>query len=306
MQIRLWGVRGSIPFPGPRTVRYGGNTTCIEVRTREGHLIILDAGTGIFPLAHTLLDEQPISARIFITHSHWDHIQGLPFFLPLFHAGNQIELYATAGEGAGEGPERVMRSQFQFSYFPVGEMGLKSPIQYRTVVAGEDIVVGSARVRPVAMNHPGGSVGYLITECDCSVFFTGDHEPYATATGVGAYSAEQEPHDHALASLIRGVDLVIADSMYTQEEYPARAGWGHGTFDSCMRLALTANARHLLCTHHESNRSDDELEQVLKVAVDRHAGVLNGLTVQLAREGDSFVLDSSGLDHQEVLNKVRA
>jgi phosphoribosyl 1,2-cyclic phosphodiesterase len=126
MKMKFWGVRGSIPSPGPNTQRYGGNTTCIEVRTDDNDLIILDGGTGIFPLAQTLLKELPITAHIFNTHSHWDHIQGMPFFLPIFIPGNTVNVYGAFDPISGAGPERVMNIQMQYSYFPVRESEIRS------------------------------------------------------------------------------------------------------------------------------------------------------------------------------------
>lgn len=295
MKVKFWGVRGSIPSPGSKTVRYGGNTTCIEVRTDDGHLIILDGGTGIFPLAESLLAEQPVSARIFNTHSHWDHIQGLPFFLPLFSSGNHIRLYATNGLGLEDGPERILRAQLQYSYFPINEVKFKSPIHYRTVTPDKAIAVGSATVTPISLNHPGGDVGYLISDNGKSVFFTGDHEPYpnlagADDAGVAPYDPVTNPQNYALAQALKGIDLLIVDSTYTHDEYQTKQGWGHGTFDSSIRLAKTAEVGALYCTHHEPSRSDDELELALSEALTRHANTIGNLTVHLAREGEEIVL----------------
>jgi phosphoribosyl 1,2-cyclic phosphodiesterase len=126
MKVRFWGVRGSIASPGPNTVRYGGNTTCIEIRTDDNELIILDAGTGIFPLSQTLLAELPLTANVLITHSHWDHIQGLPFFIPNFIPGNTLRLHGAFDPVSGKGVEQVMSVQLQYSYFPVREAEMKA------------------------------------------------------------------------------------------------------------------------------------------------------------------------------------
>ena len=126
MKVRFWGVRGSIASPGPDTIRYGGNTTCIEVRGDDGTLVILDAGTGIFPLSRALLKEMPVSANIFITHSHWDHIQGLPFFAPLYVEGNQINIYGAFDALTDRGIEHVMEVQLQHTYFPVSEAEMRA------------------------------------------------------------------------------------------------------------------------------------------------------------------------------------
>ena len=177
MKIRFWGVRGSIASPGPNTVRYGGNTTCIEIRTDNNELIIIDAGTGIFPLSQTLLAELPVTANVLITHSHWDHIQGLPFFIPNFIPGNLLRLHGAFDPVSGKGVEQVMSVQLQYSYFPVREAEMKARIEYVTLAPEQSIRIGSATVTPYLMNHPVIDFGYRIEANGKSVFFTGDHEP---------------------------------------------------------------------------------------------------------------------------------
>jgi phosphoribosyl 1,2-cyclic phosphodiesterase len=291
MKVKFWGVRGSIPSPGPRTVRYGGNTTCIEVRTDNNELIILDGGSGIFPLAQTLLKELPIHAYIFNTHSHWDHIHGLPFFIPIFIPGNQIKLHGSFDPISGEGPERIMAVQMQYSYFPVREAEMKSRIEYVTVMPGEPVTVGSATVTPTLLNHPVINLGYRIDCNGKSVFFTGDHEKHTNIyepgdEGYAEYQALIDEQYRSIIQAIRGVDILIADCAYTIEEYPAKKGWGHGTFDSCMEMARDAGAKILYCTHHEPTRSDDELEKVFAEAKARYPSPAWGLDIRLAREGD--------------------
>ncbi|TAJ80853.1 MAG: MBL fold metallo-hydrolase [Gallionellaceae bacterium] len=294
MKVKFWGVRGSIPVPGPNTVRYGGNTTCIEVRSDDNDLIVLDGGTGIFHLAQALLKSLPITAHIFNTHSHWDHIQGLPFFIPIFIPGNKIYLHGAFDPISGEGPDRVMNVQMQYSYFPVREAEMKSRIEYAVAMPHEQIGVGRTTVTPIMLNHPVVNLGYRV-ECNGkSMFFTGDHEPYFNIYDQGDEGYAEYEHLIAEQRLsvieaVRGVDVLVADSSYTIEEYPAKKGWGHGTFDSCIELAQAAQVKVLYCTHHEPTRSDDELERVFAAALARHADSLNGLDVRLAREGEEIV-----------------
>lgn len=290
MKLKFWGVRGSIPSPGERTVRYGGNTTCLEIRTDDNELIILDGGTGIFPLAQTLLKELPITAHIFNTHSHWDHIQGLPFFIPIFIPGNTVRLHGAFDPVSGEGPERIMNIQLQYSYFPVREAEMKSRFEYITVMPNKTISVGAAVITPILLNHPVLNLGYRIDCNGKSIFFTGDHEPHfniydAADEHYAEYQALIDEQHLSIVNAIRGVDILIADSAYTPEEYQAKKGWGHGTFDGCIQLAKDAGARILYCTHHEPTRSDDDLEKAFAAALSRHSIDLAGLDVRLAREG---------------------
>jgi phosphoribosyl 1,2-cyclic phosphodiesterase len=292
MKFTFWGVRGSIPSPGPRTVRYGGNTTCIEVRTDDDTLIIIDGGTGIFPLAQSLVasKQRPILANIFITHSHWDHIHGLPFFSPLFIKGSRVRLHGAIDPDTGNGIEHVMGVQLQNSYFPVSETQMDATIEYHTLQPGQPTPVADAVVRHVVMSHPVTDLGYRIDCNGKSMFFSGDHEPLfniypAHHTHHAAFQQQVEQRTSAIDELIHGVDVLIIDCSYTREEYPAKVGWGHGTFDSALAMALRAGAKQLYCTHHEPTRSDDELEAVFAEVMARHASQLNGLQVFLAYEG---------------------
>lgn len=290
MKFKFWGVRGSIPSPGPRTVRYGGNTTCIEVRTDNDTLIVLDGGTGIFALAESLPRGVPVAANIFITHSHWDHIHGLPFFTPLFTAGSRVRLHGALDPVTGNGIEHVMGIQLQNSYFPVSETELAATIEYQTLAVGESIDLADAVVRNAEMNHPVTDLGYRIDCNGKSVFFSGDHEPHYNTHPVGssghaAFQLEMERRQAAIEAIVQGVDALIMDCSYTIEEYPSKRGWGHGTFDAAFALARSSGARQLYCTHHEPSRSDDELEAVFAAVMARQAPLPDGLQVFLAYEG---------------------
>ena len=293
MKIKFWGVRGSIPSPGPNTQRYGGNTTCIEVRSNENDLIILDGGTGIFPLAQQLLKELPLTAHIFNTHSHWDHIQGLPFFIPIFIPGNTIHLYGAFDPISGAGPERIMNIQMQYSYFPVREAEIQSRMHYLTVMPHEMVKIGATSITPTLLSHPVVNLGYRIENNGKSIFFTGDHEPHYNIydpgdDGYEEYKALIDEQRLSIEDAIRGVDVLIADASYTRAEYPSKKGWGHGTFDSCIELAKASGVKILYCTHHEPTRNDDELEKVFAEALARHD--CSGLEVRLAREGDELII----------------
>jgi len=293
MKIRFWGVRGSIASPGPKTVRYGGNTTCIEIRTDDNELLILDAGTGIFPLSQTLLAEMPLTANVLLSHTHWDHIQGLPFFVPNFIPGNTLRLHGAFDPISGSGVEQAMSVQLQYSYFPVREAELKARIEYVTLMPEESLRIGSATITPFMLNHPVINFGYRIEAGGKSVFFTGDHEPpqniYAPGDADHAeYQQFLDERDRAIVRAMQGVDVLIADSSYTAAEYPGKRGWGHGSFASSIDYARRAGARVLFCTHHEPTRSDDALEAVFAQALAAEAAPAAGLDIRLAREGETF------------------
>ncbi len=272
MKVRFWGVRGSIPSPGPHTMRYGGNTTCIEVRLDDDTLVILDAGTGIFPLAQDLLKRLPVEANIFITHTHWDHIQGLPFFTPLYIPGNKVLIHGASNIVTGAGIDQVMDVQMQYSYFPIRAEQVSQNIDYCTLDPEQPVTLGPATITPFMLSHPVTNFGYRIDCGGKSLFFTGDHEPW-----INIYPSEDENYakyqeivdmrqlrmDEALA----GLDILIADCSYTAAEYPAKVGWGHGTFEGSIDWARKLGAKTLVCTHHEPTRSDDELEKVFAAAL---------------------------------------
>ena len=291
MKIRFWGVRGSIASPGPKTVRYGGNTTCIEVRTDDNALIIIDAGTGIFPLSQVLLAEMPLLANVLITHSHWDHIQGLPLFVPNFIPGNTLRLHGACDPVSGNGVEQVMSVQLQYSYFPVREAELKAHMEYVTLTPGESIQISGATVTPALLNHPVINLGYRIECGGKSMFFTGDHEPpYNIYDPAEVEFAEYQQFVDEKAEVIlramQGVDVLIADTSYTRQEFPAKRGWGHGSFDTSIGYARQAKVGALYCTHHEPTRSDDALEAAFAQALQDNPGPEGGPDIRLAREGD--------------------
>ena len=275
MRVRFWGVRGSIAVPGPNTVRYGGNTTCIEVLLNGGERLILDAGTGIFPLARSLISEMPLSAGIFISHTHWDHIQGLPFFTPLFESGNRIGIYGAYDPESGHGIDDILSVQMQSRFYPVGESDLKADVQYFSLQDGEQVRVGEAVITPVMMNHPVIDFGYRIEADGQTLFFTGDHEP----TDV----EQSDDERHAIIEALRGVDMLIADSAYTEEELASKRGWGHGTHDRSIDLAKAAGVKTLVMTHHEPTRTDDELDELFMEIRKKHGN--NSLELVMAHEG---------------------
>ncbi|WAK02074.1 MBL fold metallo-hydrolase [Methylobacter sp. YRD-M1] len=293
MKFKFWGVRGSIPTPGPDTVKYGGNTTCIEIRTDDNDLIILDAGTGIHALAQTLVREKPITAHIFITHTHWDHIQGLPFFTPLFIKDNQVKIYGGLDLVTHESIHRALSVQLQYSFFPIREAQLNAHIEYLTIKPGEVTRIGNAKITPIVLNHPVLNFGYRI-DCDGqSLFFTGDYEPLVNICNPDdeEYAVLQSAIDakhNEVTQAMNNVDALIIDSSYTSEEYASKRGWGHGTYDSAIKLAADAHAKKLFLTHHEPERRDAELDAIYEDLLKKYPHL--GFELLLAQEGAEISL----------------
>lgn len=276
MNFTFRGVRGSIPCPGPDTVKYGGNTTCIEVRTDDNEIIILDAGTGIFPLAQLLLAELPLQCYVFISHSHWDHIQGLPFFTPLFIPGNTVRIHGGSDPITQRDISEVLSRQMEYAYFPIREAELNAQVEYITLKDRQIIKVGESKVENFLMCHPAIDFGYKISCGDKSLFFTGDHEwPYniydKEDEDYADFEEQIQQHYQSIIEFIRGVDVLIIDAAYTDEEYPAKQGWGHGTFSASIKVARDAGVKHCYFTHHEPTRSDDALEYQYQLALEKNA-----------------------------------
>lgn len=293
MKFKFWGVRGSIATPGPTTVKYGGNTTCIEIRPDNNDLIILDAGTGIHMLGQQLLEQLPVTAHIFMTHTHWDHIQGLPFFSPIFLPDNLLKIYGGLDPVSNKGIERALQVQLQHSYFPIREAELKSTVQYNTIKPEEPVVIGNTTITPIILSHPVLNFGYRI-DCDNkSIFFTGDYEPlfniYEPSDNRYAdYQAMIDKKQHEITLAMKDVDALIVDSSFTAEEYSAKKGWGHGTFESAIKLAKRANVKKLFFTHHEPTRSDQALEKIYQTLLKNNTDLAFELI--LAKEGDDVLL----------------
>jgi len=293
MKFRFWGVRGSIATPGPTTVKYGGNTTCIEITTDNGEIIILDAGTGINPLGQKLLKQLPVTAHIFITHTHWDHIQGLPFFSPIFIPGNEIKIYGGLDPVTNEGIERALGVQLQYSYFPIREAELNASVEYNTIKPGESIFIGETKITPILLSHPVLNFGYRIDSDDQSLFFTGDYEPIFNIyepdeNEYEEYQSFIDQKQQQITEAMQGVDALIIDSSYTSEEYIIKKGWGHGTYDSAIKLANLAKVKKLFFTHHEPTRTDAQLETIYKQILKENPNT--AFEIILAKEGHNITL----------------
>ena len=297
-RIRLWGVRGSIPVPGKSTVRYGGNTSCVEVRA-DGEIIVLDAGSGIRLLGLALDKEfgpRSMKLTLLISHTHWDHIQGLPFFTPAYNQKNLIRVLGY--EGARAGLAKILASQMETPFFPVSLRELPSHLAIEELKEME-FQIGKVGVRSKFANHPGICAGYRLLTSSGSIAYFPDNEPYeqlklqlASRDGI----SEDEARDFATAErakmveFIQGCDLAILDTQYTDEEYTKHIGWGHSSLRSVVSLGLDANVSKLLLFHHDPNHDDEMIDKMVERARALVAESGKPLEVEAAREGAEILL----------------
>ena len=259
-RVQFWGTRGSIPSPGPLTVRYGGNTPCVEVRTSDGWLVVLDAGTGIRELGRALIERAngaPIQGDIFLTHAHWDHIQGIPFFAPIFQRGNHFTIWGS--KSLSSSIDRVVRDQMSPVVFPVTFEELDATIDFRHLAEGEKCAGKGYEVTAMEVRHPGGALGYRFTETGRkgrSLVYISDNE-LGDAERYGPPNGWRQ----RLVDFTRGASVLVHDATYTTEEYDHHRGWGHSTFHDAVEFAMEAGVGTLVLFHHEPRRTDDEVDR---------------------------------------------
>jgi phosphoribosyl 1,2-cyclic phosphodiesterase len=259
MRVRFFGTRGSIATPGPDTLRYGGNTSCIEVQSSAGTLVILDMGTGATVLGRELMARgEPSRGHILISHTHWDHIQGIPFFAPLFVPGFEWDIYGP--RGLHQGLRQTLAGQMQSTYFPVTLEQLGATIRYRELVEGR-LRIGDIEVTCRYLNHPALTLGYRLEADGAALVYACDHEPHshALATGVGDFLGEDRRH----AEFLAGADLVAHDAQYRASEYPQKIGWGHSTIEYAYAVARLAKVGQLALTHHDPMRDDTQIDALV-------------------------------------------
>lgn len=269
---RFWGVRGSIPTPGAETSRYGGNTACVEVRCGDD-VFVLDAGSGARGLGAALLSESTSGRRIrlLLTHFHRDHLEGLPFFQPLYDPDVVLEFYAGV---PAEELEDVLSRYMAPPFFPIDFAAV--PAQTRVCTLGSGLEDGDWSVRPVPLNHPQGATGYRIRTPEGTLVYATDHEWGDQSTDAG------------LERACRGADVLIFDSQFTPEEYPSRRGWGHSTWMHGVRLARDAGVGRLVLFHHDPGHDDGVLDAILEAARAEFPAT------EMAREGDRLTLRGAG------------
>ncbi len=252
--VKFWGVRGSISCPGPHTVRYGGNTSCLEVCV-GGERLIFDGGTGLRELGQTLLAEMPLDINMFFTHSHWDHIQGFPFFVPAFIKGNRFNIYGAIAPN-GSTIEQRLNDQMLHPNFPVPLQIMGADLKFCDLEIGEVVRVGEVEVQNALLNHPGEAVGYRVNWRGHSVAYISDTEHFPDRL------------DENVLWLAKDAEVMVYDATYTDAEYhherTSKVGWGHSTWQEAVKVAKAANVKRLVIFHHDPLHDDAFMDEVAK------------------------------------------
>jgi len=300
MHIRFWGTRGSLAKAGSTTLRYGGNTSCVEVGMADGTLIVFDCGTGVHGLGQALLasGKRPIDGHLLITHTHWDHIQGFPFFAPLFMPGNTWDIYAPGG--LGNRLEDTLSGQMEYTYFPVTLAQLGATIRFHDLVEGT-FDLGSGLVTARYLNHPALTLGYRLEVGGASVVYATDHEPHTrhqseTVVPNTAPSRTLTVHHEEMRHIafLSQADLVIHDAQYTTAEFPQKVGWGHSTVEYAVDVALAAQVKRLALFHHDPLRDDAAVDRLIDICRQRVEARGGTLDVFAASEGQVIELPERG------------
>ncbi len=283
--VRFWGVRGSIPTPGPRTRRYGGNTSCVEVRV-DDTILIFDAGTGLRELGVQLLRGRPkdLTLHLFLSHPHWDHIQGFPFFAPAYVESTTLYVYGPRGDDKNY---QLLSGQMSNAYFPVRFSDLGANIVSRSF-AGASVRAGDVTVHSFGQKHPGGSVGFRVEHDGKSIVFATDSELDQVLVNPAVVKTSPDALRELPADLIEaasGADLLVADAQYTDIEYAQKVGWGHPRATTVVDFAVQAGVRQLALTHHDPMHSDRDVDLMVLECQERAAAHGAELEVFGAREG---------------------
>lgn len=294
--VRLWGVRGSIPSPGPHTVKYGGNTSCIQIITDLDYEIMVDFGTGARALGNHYFSnpniKKPLKIHSFLSHTHWDHIYGFPFFGPIYAPTSEIDIYGPVSLDGSLA--EIVGGQLNYEHFPVNFTQLQSKITYHELKEGSLELDGGVKVSYIYLNHPVLCLGYRFEYQGKSICTCYDHEPYTNVFANDPDNFQEgleasEESNKRVVDFFHNADILIHDSQYTTREYPKFAGWGHSTYKYSIDQAAKAGVKTLLLTHHDPERSDEKLD-ILKKLCDRNYNSKNGLKVYPAYEGLEILL----------------
>jgi CRP-like cAMP-binding protein/phosphoribosyl 1,2-cyclic phosphodiesterase len=290
MRVRFWGTRGSMPTPGPRTARFGGNTACVEVEADDGTRLVLNCGTGARELGSALVASHPSGRHLhlLIGHTHWDHIQGFPFFAPAYEPTCTLDMYSPPGlEGTLEG---ALSGQMQYTYFPVRLADLRARLAFHELGEGE-FYAGGVRVQTQYLNHTAPALGYRLTAGGVTVVYASDHEPFWWPGGRDRHpDLPLHPGDQRHLAFLQGADVVIHDAQFVDREYPARRGWGHSTVEYVTEMALRAGVRQLVLFHHDPGHDDRLIAAITRAAGRRAAAHGSSMEVIAAAEGLELVL----------------
>ena len=293
--IKFWGVRGSIPTPGPSTSRYGGNTPCLELSYDAEKFFIIDAGSGIRELGQHLLKEgRPVKSHIFISHLHWDHIQGIPFFVPAYIPGNEFVFHAA--QEADQTLEEILSGQMNPINFPVQIDEMNSKFDFQEMYEGEYEIDG-IKVETMYLNHPGYALGYKFHVNNKTLVYISDNEPYPVVPNTSQDTDHPEEiqfvedNNLKLIQFVSNVDILIHDAQYTPEEYKTKYQWGHSPYDYTVKIALEGNVKTLVLFHHDPVHNDDFLDGMVEAAkkISWQAG--SNMKILAAREGLELSLD---------------
>jgi phosphoribosyl 1,2-cyclic phosphodiesterase len=263
MTVRFWGTRGSIPTPGRKTEKFGGNTTCMEIRSGET-MIVLDAGSGIRELGESWSREfqESVRASLLLTHLHWDHIQGFPFFAPAYASGNSLAIYGQ--ERASGGIRELLGGQMQGDYFPTPLSAMRAQLEFHSTAP--EFFIDKLRIRSCQLPHPGGSLGFRI-ESDDSVFVLAtDCELDLVARNAAEVQEDQgtvRQYDSQLLEFFRGADLLVIDCQFLDEEYALRRGWGHNPVACVVDLCTQVKPKMLALFHHDPQHTDDMVSSIV-------------------------------------------
>lgn len=272
MKLKFWGTRGSIPTPGKNTVRYGGNTPCVEVRLRDNRLVIFDAGTGIRELGEALLAKgESVNAHVLIGHPHWDHIQGFPFFKPAFISGNELTILGAQSKNVTL--RSMIADQMNKVYFPIQLNELKAKINFRPLREGTTQIYG-AELTSIYVNHPAFALGYRLQSGGKSLVYISDNEPFDREVArslknvekviTDKYAESKGDPNQRVFDFCRGADVMIHDATYTPEEYVSRVGWGHSHYLFALKVAAEAQVKKLFLFHHDPSHADDKIDEMVE------------------------------------------
>ncbi len=288
MKVRFWGTRGSIPTPGHRTAEFGGNTSCVELCSNDGATLVLDCGTGIRVLGLDMLRRTgPHRIHLLIGHTHWDHIQGFPFFTPAFLPATELNIYGSVT--FQRNLEDSLSGQMQYSYFPVKLQDLASRIHYTELEEGF-FRIGEILVETQYLNHTAPTIAYRITCDGATVAYVTDHEPFWNSPG----PVFQHPGDQRHIEFLRGADLIIHDAQYTSEEYRTKLGWGHSPADYVTDVAIAAQAARVALFHHDPTHDDEAIKHMQDVQRARARAAGSSVDVFAAAEGMEFEVSGKG------------